>query len=58
VINQDRVVAELVQTVRIDLDYSNIGIDPALGSEIIFTLPEGFIYASAIVPDGSQEVSK
>ena len=48
-------VAGLVQNVRVDLTYENIGRDPALGSEIQFTLPEGFFYTSAIAP--GEEVS-
>ncbi len=56
VIESGVAVADQVQNVRIDLTYKNIGRDPALGSEILFTLPEGFIYASARAPSGSQEV--
>ena len=50
-------MAGLVDNVRIDLMYANIGLEPSLGSEILFILPEGFNFIQATVPDGSFPVS-
>ena len=49
-------VAGLTQNVRVDLMYVNIGPHPALGSEILFTLPEGFTFVRATVPEGALSV--
>lgn len=50
-------IAGLLQSVRIDLIYNNIGPHPALGSEVLFTLPEGFAFSQASVPKDSLPVS-
>lgn len=52
-----KAIAGAVETVHIDLAFDNIGEDPALGSEIVFTLPRRFRFIQTIVPAGSPSVS-
>ena len=53
----DEAIAGSVETVHIELSFSNIGEDPAFGSELSFTLPARYTFVQALVPAGVTPVS-
>ena len=55
-LNRDSVVAGQVQFVDLRLNYSNIGVDPAFGTELEFTIPEHFARQASVM-FGDQVVS-
>ena len=50
-------IAGSTKNAVIDLQYSNIGEDPAFGSQITFTLPSRFTFIRVDVANGALPVS-
>ena len=55
--NDSFAVAGQFQSLRVDLNYSNIGVDPAVGAQILFDLPEGYSFQRAIDITINEDVS-